>query len=500
MKRPTAPPRLAEIVGAFSCLTSLADGFAADKALRTSLLAVALARRAGWSGEALSDLYYAATLRFSGCTGFAVEDTRLNAGDDIGLRRTMATADMGDPAQFVATVQTGIGAHLPGPEREARVAAMLADPALGIRHARGQCDAAVYVARAFGMGPAVLAALDHKEERWDGRGIPDGVAGDALSPLARVIAVADFAEMYHRIGGRREAVELLRHRRAAQFDPAWVDLLLGGADELFPVVEAGAPWSRWLDAEPAPRRIVGLDELGPLAIGLARFTDLKSAWFLGHSEAVARLAARVAPRLGLDPARLTVAARLHDLGRAGVSNLVWDKPGPLDAAERAEAERHGTLGAELLSRSPLLAPFAPIVANIHTAAGRPGPEARLLAAVDAWVALTADRPWRPALPPADAARTLEAEARAGRFDPEMVAAVVAAGGEPPRRMRWPGGLTHREVEVLRRVAAGDANKEIAGRLGLSEKTVERHVTRLYARIGARSRAAAALWAVDHGVV
>lgn len=497
-----SPARLAEIVGAFSALTCLADGFAADKALRTSLLAVALARRAGWSGDVLSDLYYAAALRFSGCTGFAVEDTRLNAGDDIGLRRTMATADVGDPAQFVAVVQGGIGAHLPADQRGERVAAMLSDPSVAVRHARGQCDAAVYVARAFGMGPAVLAALDHKEERWDGRGIPDGVAGEALSPLARVVAVADFAEIFHRVGGRAEAVEVLRHRRGAHFDPTWVDRFLAHAAELFPLLEAGSPWSRWLDAEPAPRRLVGPDQLEGLAAGLARFTDLKSAWFLGHSDAVARLAAKLAPRLGLDPVAVALAARLHDVGRAGVSNLVWDKPGPLDSAERAEAERHAALGAELLARSPLLAPFGPMVAELHGAAGRraPGAEARLLAAADAWVALTSERPWRRALPPAEAARTLQDEARAGRFDPEVVAVVVAAGGEPPRKARWPEGLTRREVEVLRRVAAGDGNKEIAARLGLSEKTVERHVTRLYARIGARSRAAAALWAVDHGVV
>ncbi len=495
--------RLAEIIGSFSLATSAADGFAPDKAIRTSLLATALGRAAGWSGAALNPLYYAGALRFAGCTGFSVEDTQLNAGDDIGLRRTMATADVGDPSHFVATVRAGIGAHLEPNAREATIAGMLRDPAVAVRHGEGQCDAAVYLARAFGMEPEVLRALDHKEERWDGRGVPAGVGGAALSPLSRFVAVADFAEIFHRIGGRAEALAVLRHRRGAHFDPDVVDRFLNHADALFPLLEAPSPWSRWLEAEPAPARLFDPDALEGLSRAFAAFVDLKSAWLLGHSEAVSRLAARVAPRLGLDASLLRIAGRLHDIGRAGISNLVWDKAGPLDAVERAEADRHSALGAAILGRTPLLARFARWVGEVHTplaAPGRPGTvsrEARLLAVADAWVALTAARAWRPAYAPADAARILGSEARSGKFDPEMVAAVVSAAGELPRRVRWPDGLTRREVDVLRALARGRSNKEIAVDLGLSPKTVERHVTRLYARIGARSRAAAALWAMEH---
>jgi DNA-binding NarL/FixJ family response regulator len=70
---------------------------------------------------------------------------------------------------------------------------------------------------------------------------------------------------------------------------------------------------------------------------------------------------------------------------------------------------------------------------------------------------------------------------------------------PAQRHPLPAGLSAREVEVLRRVAAGRSNREIAAELVLSEKTVENHLTRIYAKIGAENRAAAAAFAIRHGL-
>lgn len=117
-------------------------------------------------------------------------------------------------------------------------------------------------------------------------------------------------------------------------------------------------------------------------------------------------------------------------------------------------------------------------------------------------ALLADRPHRPALSPEDAAQTLEAEARAGRLDVDAVACVLAAAGRrpPPAARVWPAGLTEREVEVLRLIARGRSNREVGERLFISAKTVGRHVENLYAKTGVSSRAAAALFAMEHGLL
>ena len=94
--------------------------------------------------------------------------------------------------------------------------------------------------------------------------------------------------------------------------------------------------------------------------------------------------------------------------------------------------------------------------------------ARILGVADTYSTLLAERPHRPAQTPAQAARSLRAGARAGRFDAEAVEAVLQVAGQTPRRRRPAvGGLTTREVEVLGLLAVGRSNREIAAALVLS---------------------------------
>src|ERR1700758_5521193 len=89
------------------------------------------------------------------------------------------------------------------------------------------------------------------------------------------------------------------------------------------------------------------------------------------------------------------------------------------------------------------------------------------------------RPYRPALDPRGAAEQVRQEARARRLDPESVEAVLAAGHRASRRTPWPAWLTNREVEVLRLIAQGRSNREIAAELHIAEKTAGNHVERVY---------------------
>jgi DNA-binding NarL/FixJ family response regulator len=127
--------------------------------------------------------------------------------------------------------------------------------------------------------------------------------------------------------------------------------------------------------------------------------------------------------------------------------------------------------------------------------------ARILAAADAFQAMTQPRPHRPARDPEAAAAVLVGEAGAGRLDADAVSAVRAAAGEPIRRRRsGPSGLTDRQVEVLRLLAAGLSNREIARRLSVSPRTAEHHVQDIYARIGVSTRASAALYAMQNDLL
>jgi len=218
-----------------------------------------------------------------------------------------------------------------------------------------------------------------------------------------------------------------------------------------------------------------------------------------------------APAVG-DLDDLQVAASLHDVGRVAISSAVWDKPGPLRAHEWEQVRLHTYHSERILAASDRLAPLAPLVGAHHERCDGSGYHrgcthaelplaARVLAAADVYQAMTQRRPHRRALTPGEAEEQLLAEGRAGSLDAEAVGAVLAAAGHESLVTReLPAGLTAREVEVLSLVADGCSNKQIGERLVISRRTAEHHVQSIYAKIGASSRAAAALFAMEHDLL
>ena len=181
---------------------------------------------------------------------------------------------------------------------------------------------------------------------------------------------------------------------------------------------------------------------------IADFTDVKSPYTLGNSRAVADLLA--------EGARLRRAALVHDLGRLGVSNSIWDKQGELTSAEQERVRIHPYLTERMLASSPVLAELGAIAVQHHERLDGSGyprgvsgaaitPAGRLLAAADMYSARREPRPHRRARFAEDAAAELRGEVRAGRLDGSAVEAVLqAAGHRTRRRQEWPAGLTLRE--------------------------------------------------------
>ena len=300
-------------------------------------------------------------------------------------------------------------------------------------------------------------------------------------------------------------------------DPAVVDAFLANDTELLDDAMAQDPRERILEVEPEP--VIQKDgaELRDVARAFGDIADLKTPYTHGHSSAVATLACAAADRLRLDSttrSQLEVAALLHDLGRVGISNAVWEKPGPLTAAEWEQVRMHPYYSERILATSRALEPVAPIAGMHHErldgsgyhrgCRGRDIPIAcRILAAADAFQAMTQPRPHREALTADHAQEELATASRAGQFDPDVVAAVLeAAGQQRPGRRRdlRPAGLSEREVEVLRLVAEGCSNRELARRLFISPRTADHHVQHIYTKIGVSSRAAAALFALEHDLL
>ena len=203
---------------------------------------------------------------------------------------------------------------------------------------------------------------------------------------------------------------------------------------------------------------------------------------------------------------------MHDLGKMGVPNAVLDKTGPLTPAEQERARLHVYLGERMLASSSALAPLGAVAVQHHEhldGSGYPRqltgaditPAGRLLAAADSYQTRIEPRPYNEAKSAQQAADDVLADVRAGRLDADAVAAVLsAAGHRPAKRREWPAGLTTREVEILRLVARGHTNKQIAADLTISAKTAGTHVEHIYTKLGVSNRALASLYAARHGLI
>jgi HD-GYP domain-containing protein (c-di-GMP phosphodiesterase class II) len=240
----------------------------------------------------------------------------------------------------------------------------------------------------------------------------------------------------------------------------------------------------------------------------ADFVDMKSPCMAGHSRGVAALAGDASP----DGKNLRRAGLVHDLGRVSVPNGIWDKPGPLTDGEWERVRLHPYYSERILERAAALKPLAVCAGMHHERLDGSGyhrrshgaeisRDARVLAAADAYQAMTQPRAFRQALSAERAAEELETEARAGRLDADAVHSVLtAAGHRPHRTTAWPAGLSDREVEVLRLLCRGGTNKEVALVLEISPKTVGHHVSHIYDKIGVSTRAGATLFAVEQDLL
>jgi HD-GYP domain-containing protein (c-di-GMP phosphodiesterase class II) len=509
--RAPAGARLAEVLAALSLATDVGNGFPMEKSLRDAIVAARFGEALGLSDQDRSDVYYAALLRSMGCTAFAHENASILAGDDIAFHTLFQSLDPGHPAEFLRDVVTGMGAWA-GPVTRARTVArfLLVGPTVGPRAARSACEVSASLARRLRLSDGVRQGLDHVYERWDGKGIPDGRSGEQVCNVARVVHLADIVEIAHRAGGVDAAVAIVARRRGGHLDPELADAfapvageIVGDLDEIDALVTA-------LDLEPIPPARVQPGDLDVFAAAVGDFADLKSPWTLSHSATVADLVSRSAAEPDRDALRL--AAFLHDLGRVSVPNGIWDKPDRLTSAELERVRLHPHYTQRILARTPAFSHVAALAASDHERTDGSGyhraldgqaisPPMRLLAVADAYAAMTADRPHRRSLTAEDAARALRDEARSGRLCADAVDAVLeAAGHAVERRDAWPCGLTEREVEVLRLAARGLTNKEIAAELVVSPRTVQHHLAHVYGKIDRRTRAGAAMFAMENGLV
>jgi HD-GYP domain-containing protein (c-di-GMP phosphodiesterase class II)/DNA-binding CsgD family transcriptional regulator len=505
--------RLAELLAGLSLTIDLAGGAPLEKGLRTCAVATAFAEGLELDLPEQRSVYHAALLMGIGCTAHAPENASMFE-NDMAFASALRVLDAGDPA--VMAEQMGRFGRWASREPAGVLAARFAAaaPTVGPVAGRASCEVSAALGGQIGLPGAAIAALGDVHERWDGLGLPAGRSGEQLTLAGRIVHVAEQAVIADAVGGRAAALAEVARRAGGQLDPALCARFAEHADAILAGLDEPDLLSAVVAREPPPAATAGPDRMEAVAAALATFADLKGRWLPGHSVQVARLADAAAGLLGCGDdqrARLRVTALLHDLGRVGVSSAVWDRPGTLGAADLERVRLHPHWTDRILSRCPPLAGLAAGAAAHHERLDGSGyhrgaratdldAPARLLAAADVLSALMEDRPHRPALARDDAARTLLAEASAGRLDGEAAAALVEAVGMPRPRTAWPRELTDREVDVLRLAARGLSNKEIAAQLVVSARTVQHHLASAYDKTGRRTRAGVAVFAIEHGLV
>ena len=367
----------------------------------------------------------------------------------------------------------------------------------------------------LGLPGGVLVALAACYERWDGKGYPGDLSGENVPLVSRICQLAEFMEVAHRSGGVDAAVSVARRRSGKQFEPALVSVICADAEKIRHGIEDVGSWDDVIDAEPALAHRLTPAQCDEALAAIGRFVDLKSPYTLGHSDAVAELSARAGEALGLsalDIRALRRAGSVLGFGRLGVSNAIWDKPGSLTSSQWERVRLHPYLTQRMLEQSPALAPIGRLAAQVRERLdGSRYPRAlvgaaisrsaRILAVADAYQAMREPRPYRPALDRDETAHQLRAEVRAGRLEAEACAAVLAVAGHRTARLGGgPDRLTTREVEVLRLLARGQSNKQVAATLGISAKTAGTHVENIYAKIGSSNRAEASIYAARQGLL
>jgi HD-GYP domain-containing protein (c-di-GMP phosphodiesterase class II) len=506
--------RAADVVAALSLATDLGIGVPLEHGLHSALIATRLCDILDADPQTRARAYFTSLLFYVGCTATAKTAAEIFGADDALTTYGMPVR-FGTPPQMIAGMARAVAP--PGNPAAIRATQLarglpkLAREFPGVVTAT--CDVAQMLTGRLGLPAAVSALFVHANDRWDGRGGRKRIRGDAIPLPMRIVHVARDAAFQRMLGGDEFAARVVRSRAGSAFDPDVAGPFADHAAEILAIDPHASAWTETLAVEPGPNLTLEGEAVDHALGAIGDFADLASPYLVGHSAGVADLATDAGRRCGLGEAEILAllrAALVHDVGRVAVPVRIWQYAGPLSPDDWERVRLHAYHTERVLDRSPFLASLAPIAAFHHerldgtgyhrgTTAAALAMPARVLAAADAYHAMTEPRPHRAALSPDQAAKTVGEEARAGRLDPDAVGAVLAAAGQRAPRLGRPAGLTDREREVVSLLARGLQTKQVARVLGISVKTADRHIQNAYRKMGVRTRAGAALFAMQHGL-
>ena len=396
----------ASLVAALSFALDLTEGACAGHAVRTCILGMKIAFELDLPSDLLSDLYYALLLKDVGCS----DNANLFAGIvHAGVRKRIAR-EPHDVSVSIAPPMNVSNNQLYTLDEPRRLLTLV-----GMRDAedlnRTRCERGASVVRDLGLGPLSAGAIYCLDERWDGSGSPDHLAGSEIPLLARIVSVAQTLEVFHRLHGPLAALDVVQRRSSHWFDPEIVRAAVSISRRglLWEGTEDHLMHGYVLALEPNPRGLLSdAFVIDRICVAFAATVDAKSPYTYTHSTGVARAAVRMGKVLGLNPRELTALRRaslLHDIGKLSVPNYVLNKTGPLTDEEWRIVKKHPFYTYEILTRIPGFEEIARVAATHHEKLdgsgyhrGLPGVDlclmSRILTVADMFDALTGKRPYR----------------------------------------------------------------------------------------------------------
>jgi HD-GYP domain-containing protein (c-di-GMP phosphodiesterase class II) len=407
--------RLAELLGALSHALDMTEGQPAGHCVRCCWIGIHIGRELSLGEADIWNLYYTLLLKDLGCSSNAARICQLYLTDDLSFKHDFKTIDGSLPQalRFVLS-HTGMKAGLAERFR-ALVKVFQNSGEIARELMETRCHRGAEIARKMRFSETVAQGIQNLDEHWDGSGLPQRLSGGAIPLLSQIALMAQIVDVFHVANGEAAAKREVQNRAGTWFDPRLVTSFLRVSErpEFWSTLRLPDLQQAILALEPAQQSaIVDEDYLDDISAAFAQVVDSKSPFTSGHSERVTLFSDVVAEQLGFTAERrrwLRRAALLHDIGKLGVSNTILDKPGKLDPDEWEAMKLHAAYTETILSQIDALKDLAAVAGAHHErldgkgyphglAADQIALETRIITTGDIFDALTADRPYRAAMP------------------------------------------------------------------------------------------------------
>ena len=441
VSEPVATLRLSSILSGLSYALDLTEGHPQGHTSRSCLIGMRIAGALGLSAGDRSDLFYALLLKDAGCSSNSARVFQLFGGDDQAAKRGVWLRDWRKLREQIAYVLDYAEPEGKLFERVRRFAVLAAKgPASRRLLFEVRCDRGAQIARMLGFSGATADAIRSMDEHWDGGGYPDARRRQDIPLLARIVGLAQVAEIFASEKGPERAAIVARQRRGSWFDPEVVDAFVSvsGDASLWSACASANLDEAVAAVEPEDTAIPADDRrLDDIAEAFAWVIDAKSPYTYHHSQRVGDFAVGIARAVGLDAGAITRIRRaglLHDIGKLSVPNRILDKAGTLTPREWEIVKLHPYYTYQILERVPIFGELAFDASAHHERLDGRGyfrnlggdqlsVSARILAAADQLDALSSERPYRGRLPPERVTEILRRERGTGLW-PEAVDAAV----------------------------------------------------------------------------